>query len=126
MINLSEARQTEFPVGKSYRRAYLCEALSDAPLPVEASSDCIASIDEDSSLVTLFPAEATAALRGFQSLLKPNSDRWDCSRPILPPKYCTVLWLSDFVPAGLNDRSQAIYCLVSAQKGEPSRRERYD
>jgi hypothetical protein len=25
--------------------------------------------------------------------------------------------LEDFVPEGLNDRSQAIYCLVSVQKG---------
>jgi hypothetical protein len=34
--------------------------------------------------------------------------------------------LSDFVPEGLNDRSQAIYCLVSVRKREPSRRARYD
>jgi hypothetical protein len=33
---------------------------------------------------------------------------------------------SAFVPEGLNDRSQAIYCLVSVQKGEPSHRARYD
>ncbi len=33
---------------------------------------------------------------------------------------------SDFVPEGLDDGSQAIYCLVSVQKGEPSRRARYD
>ena len=63
MIKLSEARQTEFPFGKSYRRAYLCEALSDAPLPVKAQTNCIASIDEDSSLLSLFPVEATGALR---------------------------------------------------------------
>jgi hypothetical protein len=30
--------------------------------------------------------------------------------------------LSDFVPEGLNERSQAIYCLVSMRKREPSRR----
>ncbi len=47
---------------------------------------------------------------------------------------CLETELSEFVPEGLNDRSdstelaevQAIYCLVSVQKGEPSRRERYD
>ena len=33
---------------------------------------------------------------------------------------------SDFVPEGLNDGSQAIYCLVSVQKREPPRRARYD
>ena len=30
------------------------------------------------------------------------------------------------VPEGLSDRSQAIYCLVSVQKREPSGRARYD
>src|SRR5258708_15856077 len=35
-------------------------------------------------------------------------------------------WLSDFVPKGLSDGSQAIYCLVSVQKREPSRRARND
>jgi hypothetical protein len=55
MIELSEARRTEFLVGNPSRRAYLNEALSDAPLPVEAQTDCIASIDEDSSLLSLFP-----------------------------------------------------------------------
>jgi hypothetical protein len=60
MIKLSEARQTEFLAGNPSRRAYLNEALSDAPLPVEAQTDCIASIDEDSSLVTLFPRSRTA------------------------------------------------------------------
>ncbi len=29
---------------------------------------------------------------------------------------------SAFVPEGLNDRSQAIYCLVFARKREPSRK----
>ena len=62
MIYLSEARQTEFLVGKPSRRAYLSEALSDAPLPVEAQTNCIASIDEDSSLLSLFPVEATGGL----------------------------------------------------------------
>jgi hypothetical protein len=32
-------------------------------------------------------------------------------------------WQSDFVPGGLSDGSQAIYCLVSVQKREPSRRD---
>src|SRR5258707_14295359 len=35
-------------------------------------------------------------------------------------------WLSDFVPKGLSDGRQAIYCLVSVQKREPSSRGRYD
>jgi hypothetical protein len=65
MIELSEARRTEFLVGNPSRRAYLNEALSDAPLPVEAQTDCIASIDEDSSLLSLFPAEATGTLRAL-------------------------------------------------------------
>jgi len=33
---------------------------------------------------------------------------------------------SDFVPEGLDDGSQANHCLVSVQKGEPSRKARYD
>ena len=32
-------------------------------------------------------------------------------------------WLTVFVPEGLNDRSQAIYCLECVQKGDPSRRD---
>jgi hypothetical protein len=32
-------------------------------------------------------------------------------------------WLSVFVPEGLNDRSQAIYCLECVQKSAPSRRD---
>jgi hypothetical protein len=63
IIKLSEARRTEFLVGKPCRRAYLSEALSDAQLPVEAQTNCIASIDEDSSFLSLFPVEATGALR---------------------------------------------------------------
>jgi hypothetical protein len=31
--------------------------------------------------------------------------------------------LEGFVPEGLNDRSQAIYCLVFVQKKDPSRRD---
>jgi hypothetical protein len=31
--------------------------------------------------------------------------------------------LSDFVPEGLNDRSQAIYCLEFVQNRDPSRRD---
>jgi hypothetical protein len=31
--------------------------------------------------------------------------------------------LADFVPEGLDDRSQAIYCLVSVSKRDPSRRD---
>src|SRR5260370_15072045 len=63
MIKLSEARQTEFLVGKPCWRAYLSKASSDEPLPVEGQTNCIASIDEDSSLLSLFPVEATGALR---------------------------------------------------------------
>jgi hypothetical protein len=121
MIKLSEARQTEFLVGKPCRRAHLSEALSDAPLPVEASSNCIASIDEDSSLLSLFPVEATGTLRALPITPKPNAFSRDCSRLILLAKL-----LRDFVPKGPDEGSQAIYCLVSMQKGEPSRRERYD
>jgi hypothetical protein len=89
MIKLSEARQTEFLVGKPSRRAHLSEALSDAPLPVKAQTNCIASIDEDSSLLTLFPVEATGALRDSNHSLNPTPC-WDCSRPILRANYYTV------------------------------------
>jgi hypothetical protein len=72
-----------------------------------------------------------------------TSDRISCSLPVLPKetkinremksgrrKAFVPGFLSrgllDFVPEGLKDRSQAIYCLVSARKREPSRRVRYD
>jgi hypothetical protein len=32
----------------------------------------------------------------------------------------------DFVPEGLIDRSQAVYCLEYVQKRDPSRRVRYE
>jgi hypothetical protein len=65
MVKLSEARQTEFLSENRLGAPISVEALSDAPRPIEASSDCIASIDEDSSVVTLFPVEATGALRAL-------------------------------------------------------------
>lgn len=96
MNMLSEARQTEFLVGKPCRRAYLSEALSDAPLPVKAQSDCIASIDEDSSLITLFPVEATGALRAASNHSL-NPTPLGLFTPILPAKL-----LHGFVPEGLS------------------------
>jgi hypothetical protein len=55
MFKLSEARRTEFQVGNRLDAPISIEALSDAPLPVEAQTNCIASTDEDSSSITLFP-----------------------------------------------------------------------
>src|SRR5260370_38306632 len=45
---------------------------------------------------------------------------------VMPPKNASLWDLSDFVPEGLDDRSQAIYCLEHVPIENPSRRARSD